>query len=112
MHALGKVDRVHHLNAVAEMPQHPAALNDQAAFRVSHDERTGVFLRHALHEVRFDEESRLAAARTADHQHIFVSRRPRVFGAAVHRQPLGLRQDDVVGKCGIDIRLNILSRPP
>ena len=34
VHALGKVDRVHHLNAVAEMPQHPAALNDQAAFRV------------------------------------------------------------------------------
>ena len=112
MHALGKVDRVHHLDAVAKMPQHPAALDDQAACRVSHDDRTGVFLRHALHEVRFDEESRLAAARTADHQHVFVSRRSRVFGAAVHRQPLGLRQDDVVGKYGIDIRLDVLRRSP
>ena len=112
VHALGKIDRVHHLNAVAEMPQHPAALDDQTAFRVGHNERTGVFLRYALHEVRFDEESRLAAARTADHQHVFVSRRSRVFGAAVHRQPLGLRQDDVVGKCGIDIRLDILRRSP
>ena len=112
VHTFGKIDRVHHLNAVAEMPQHPAALDDQTAFRVGHNERAWVFFRHALHEIWFDEESRLAAARTADHQHVFVSRRSRVFGAAVHRQPLGLRQDDVVGKCGIDIRLNILSRPP
>ena len=80
--------------------------------RVGHNERAGVFLRHTLHKVRFDEESRLAAARTADHQHVFVSCRPRVFGAAVHRQPLGLRQDDVIGKCGIDIRLDVLRRPP
>ena len=112
VHALGKIDRVHHLNAVAEMPQHPAALDDQTAFRVGHNERAGVFLRHTLHEIWFDEESRLAAARTADHQHVFVPRRSRVFGAAVHRQPLGLRQDDVVGKYEIDIRLDVLRRPP
>ena len=112
MHALGKIDRVHHLDAVAEMPQHSAALDDQTAFRVGHNERAGVFLRHALHEIWFDEESRLAAARTADHQNIFISCRPRVFGAAVHRQPLGLCQDDVVGKCGIDIRLDVLRRSP
>ena len=112
MHALGKIDRVHHLNAVAEMPQHPAALDDQTAFRVGHNERTGVFLRYALHEIWFDEESRLAAARTADHQHVFVSRRSRVFGAAVHGQPFRLRQDDVIGKCGIDIRLDVLRRSP
>ena len=112
VHALGKIDRVHHLDVVAEMPQHPAALDDQTAFRVGHNERTGVFLRYALHEVRFDEKPCLAAARTADHQHVFVSRRSRVFGAAVHRQPLGLRQDDVVGKYGIGVRLDVLRRPP
>ena len=38
VHALGKIDRVHHLDAVAEMPQHPAALDDQTAFRVGHNE--------------------------------------------------------------------------
>ena len=38
VHALGKVDRVHHLDAVAEMPQHSAALDDQTAFRVGHNE--------------------------------------------------------------------------
>ena len=62
VHALGKIDRVHHLDAVAEMPQHPAALDDHAALRVGHNERTGIFVRHALHEIRFDEKSRLAAA--------------------------------------------------
>jgi hypothetical protein len=112
VHALGKVDRVHHLDAVAEMPQHSAALDDQTAFRVGHNERAGVFLRHALHEIWFDEESRLAAARTADHQHVFVPRRSRVFGAAVHRQPLGLRQQDVVFENGVDKRLDVLARSP
>ena len=112
VHALGKIDRVHHLNAVAEMPQHPAALDDQTAFRVGHNERAGVFFRHALHEIWFDEESRLAAARTADDQDVFVPRRPGVFGAAVHGQPFRLRQQDVVFENGVDKRLDVLARSP
>ena len=112
MHALGKIDRVHHLNAVAEMPKHPAALDDQAAFRVGHNERAGIFLRYALHEVRFDEKPCLAAARTADDQHVFVPRRPGVFGVAVHGQPFRLRQQDVVFENGVDKRLDVLARSP
>ena len=66
----------------------------------------------ALHKIGLQKVAGLAAARTADHQHVFVSRRSRVFGAAVHGQPLGLRQDDVIGKCGIDIRIDVLARSP
>ena len=112
VHALGKIDRVHHLDAVAEMPQHPAALDDQTAFRVGHNERTGIFVRHALHEIRFDEKSRLAAARAADNQYVFVAGIRRVLRAAAHREPFRLRQNHVVGKHGIDKGLDILRRTP
>ena len=57
-----------------------------------------------LHQVGLDKKSRLAAAGTADHQHIFVPGSLGVFGPAVHRQPFGLRKQDIVFKYGVDIR--------
>ena len=57
-----------------------------------------------LHEVGLNKKSRFAAAGTADHQHIFVPGGLGVFGPAVHRQPFGLREQDVVFKYGVDIR--------
>ena len=44
--------------------------------------------------------------------YIFVPRRFWVFGAAVHRQPLCLRENDVVFKCGIDVGLDVLGGSP
>ena len=35
-----------------------------------------------------------------------------IFGAAVHRQPLRLRQNDIVRKLGIDEGLDVLRRFP
>ena len=66
----------------------------------------------ALHEIGLQKVAGLAAARTADDQHVFVSRRPGVFGAAVHGQPFRLRQQDVVFENGVDKRLDVLARSP
>lgn len=42
----------------------------------------------------------------------FIPRRFGVFGAAIHRQPLRLRENDVVLKCGIDVGLDVLGGSP
>ena len=65
-----------------------------------------------MHKVGFYKKSRLAGAGTADYQHIFISRRFRVFRTVIHRQPFRLRQQNVIVKIGVDVRRNILGRPP
>ena len=65
-----------------------------------------------LHEVGLDEKPRLAAAGAAYYQYVFVSRRFRVLGSAVHGQPLRLGENDVVGKGGVYIRLDVLRVSP
>ena len=65
-----------------------------------------------LHQVGLDKKSRLAAAGTADHQHIFVPGGLGVFGPAVHRQPFGLREQDVVFKYGVDVGVDVLCSAP
>ena len=54
----------------------------------------------------------LCVGAAADDQDIFVPRRFRVFGAAIHRQPLRLRENDVVLKRGIDVGLDVLGGSP
>ena len=65
-----------------------------------------------LHEVGLDEKPRLAAARAAHHQHVFVARCLWVFGSAVHGQPLRLGENDVVGKGGVSVGLDVLGGSP
>ena len=65
-----------------------------------------------LHDGRFDKEPRLAAAGAADDENIFVSRILWLLRAAVHRQVLRLRQDDVVGELRIRVRLDVLRLAP
>ena len=66
----------------------------------------------ALHKIRLDEKARLAAAGAAYHQHVLVPRRFRVLGSAVHGQPLRLGENDVVGKGGVYIGLDVLCVAP
>ena len=65
-----------------------------------------------MHEVGLDEKPRLAAAGAAHHQHVFVARCLWVLGSAVHAQPLRLGENDVVGKGGVYIGLDVLSVAP
>ena len=65
-----------------------------------------------MHEVGLDEKPRLAAAGAAHHQHVFVPRGFRVLGSAVHGQPLRLGENDVVGKGGVYIGLDVLCVAP
>ena len=65
-----------------------------------------------MHEVGLDVKPRLAAAGAADHQHILVPGRLRVFGPPGHGQAFGLGQQDVVFKLGIDKGLDVLFVAP
>lgn len=112
VHRLFEIDCVEYLDAVTASLKQSAAFNEDAALRVGHNERAGIFVRHALHEIRFDEKSRLAAARAADNQYVFVAGIRRVLRAAAHCEPFRLRQNHVVGKHGIDKGLDILRRTP
>ena len=51
VHRLFEIDCVEYLDAVAASLKQAAALNEDAALRVGHNERTGIFVRHALHEI-------------------------------------------------------------
>ena len=127
-HALCEVDGVEDLDAVrliddlpagiphglsvfvqlgGASPQHGSHLRQKLPFGIG-DHIAAVH----LHEGGFDEKPGLAAAAAADDQDIFVPRRFRVFWAAVHRQPLRLRENDVVLKCGIDVGLDVLGGSP
>ena len=112
MHTLGKIDGVEYLDAVVVLLQQFAALDHDTAFWVGDDERNRIVFRLALHEVWLDKKARFAAAGAADDQHVFIPRRPRVFGTIVHGQALGLREDDVVLEYRVDIRRDVLMRAP
>ena len=109
MHGLGEVDGIQHLHTVASPDEHPAALNNEAALGVGHDEAD--LFRH-LHQVRLDEKSRLAGAGPADDDDVLV---PGVFGKGrppVHGQPFRSCEDDVVLVYGIDERGDVLRCAP
>ena len=112
VHGFFEVDRVEDADFVALPQQEITALHGDAALWVRNDKRAGKGLRSALHEVWFEPEAGLAAAGTADDQHVLVPGRPGVLRAAVHRQVLCLCQYDVVGKDGIDVGRDVLRCSP
>ena len=65
-----------------------------------------------MHEIGLDEKACFAAAGAADDQHVFIPCRPRIFGAIVHGQALGLCEDDVILEYRVDIRRDVLMRAP
>ena len=65
-----------------------------------------------MHEVGLHIEACLSAAGAADHQHILVPGRLRVFGPPGHGQAFGLGQQDVVFKLGVDVGGNIRGGTP
>ena len=65
-----------------------------------------------LHKVGLYEKAGLAAAGTADNKNVFVSCILRLLRAAAHHQPFGLRQQHIIFKYRVDIRLYILRAAP
>ena len=65
-----------------------------------------------MHEVWLNEKPRLAAAGAAYHQYVLVPRCFRVLWSAVHGQPLRLGENDVVGKGGVSVGLDVLRVSP
>ena len=65
-----------------------------------------------MEQIGFQPKAGLARTAAADDQDIFVPRRFWVFGAVIHRQPLRLRENDVVLKRRIDVGLDVLGDSP
>ena len=65
-----------------------------------------------LHQVGFQPEAGLTGTGAADDQHIFVSGGLGVFGAAVHGQALGFRQNHIVLENRVHIRGDVLVCSP
>ena len=87
--------------------EHFAALHQDGAFGVCHH----IGAVH-LHQIGFEPEAGLAGTGAANHQHIFISRRFWVFGAAVHGQALGFRQNHIVLRHRVDVGRNVLMGSP
>ncbi len=107
VHRLFEIDGVEHLNFVPCALHQPAALDQETSFRVC--DHVGTV---ELHELRLHKEPRLTGTGAADDQHVFIPGRLGVFGAAVHRQPLRLGQDDVVPEVRVHIGLDVLRCSP
>ena len=65
-----------------------------------------------MHEVGLHEKSCLAAAGTADYQHVFIPGRLGVFGPVVHGEAFRLRQENVVIENRVDVRGYIFGAAP
>ena len=65
-----------------------------------------------LHQIGLEPEPGLAAARTADDQHVLVAGILGVLGAAGHGEALGLGQNDVVLEHRVDVGGNIVVGAP
>ena len=87
--------------------EHLAALHQNRTFGVCHH----IGAVH-LHQVGFQPKPCFTGTGAADHQHIFISRRLGVLGAAVHGQALGFRQNHIVLENRVHIRGDVLVCSP
>ena len=65
-----------------------------------------------LHQIWLYKKPCLAGAGTADDEYVLVSSVLRLFRTAVHGQELRLRQNDIVGKLRVHVRLDVLRLTP
>ena len=107
MHGLLKVNGVEDFDPIPFSLQEPSAFDEDAALGVG-DHIAGM----ALHKIRLDEKARLAAARAAYHQHIFVSGSSGVFRTVIHGQTFRLGQENIFGEHRVDIGRDVFLRSP
>ena len=65
-----------------------------------------------LHQVGLHEEAGLAGTGTTDDKDVLIPRVLRLFRSAVHGQPLGLGEDDIVGEVIIHVRPDVFRSSP
>lgn len=107
MHRLSEIDGVENPDAVSVLQKCLATVDYNIAFRVS--DHVGTM---ALQKVGFKPKSRLAAARAAHHQYVFVSGIRRILRAVAHHQPLRPGQNHIVCKHWIFKRFDVFLRTP
>ena len=102
-----EVYQVEALDTVFLPFQESADLRQQGSFRIGAD-----IGRMGLQQRRLTEEPRLAAARTADHQNVFISGILRLLWTARHCDSLRLRHGDVLEKVLVHVGSDICRRTP
>ena len=107
MHTLFEIYRIERTDFVATFLKHFSALDKDSPFRIGH----AVACRH-LHKIWFYKKPCFSATAAADYKHILVSCEFWIFRAAVHCQPFRVRQQNIIVKILVNVRLNILRRAP
>ena len=65
-----------------------------------------------LHEIGLHEKAGLTGTGTTDDKDVLIPRVLRLLWTAVHGQPLGLGEDDIVGEVVIHVRPDVFRSPP
>ena len=105
-HGLLEINGIEDLNLISASLEHLPTFNQDGALGVC-DNVAGVH----LHQIGLNVETGLAAAGTADYQHIFIDIVLRVLVPAQHNA-LRLGQQDILVKFGVDKGLDVLCRAP
>ena len=105
-HCLLKVDGIEYFYLISTHLEHFTTFFHNCTFRVC-DNIAGVH----LHEVWLNVKASFAGAGTADYQHVLIDIILGIFIAA-HHDALGLRQENVLVKLGVNEGLNIFRCPP
>ncbi|MPM90932.1 hypothetical protein SDC9_138055 [bioreactor metagenome] len=111
-HGLFEVDGVEDFNAVAPAPQELSAFHNDAALWVRDNKAGRVVLGITLHQIGLYEKPCLAGAGAANNEDVFISGCFGVLWSAVHGESFRLRENDVVFKNGVDVRLDVLGPAP
>ena len=107
VHGLTKVDRVQRLNDIPVFLKHLPTFDQYCALGIS--DHIGTV---HLHEVWLHKEAGLARAGTTDDKDVLIPRVLRLLRSAVHGQPLGLGEDDIVGEVIIHVRSDVFRSSP
>ena len=103
VHGLLEVDGVQRAYLVPGALQEPPCFKHQLSLGVGDDVRAV-----QLHQIWLDEKPRLARAGAADDEDVFVPRCFCIFRPRIHRQALGLRENDVVLELRVDVWPDVL----
>ena len=107
VHGFTKIYRIQRLDDIAVFLKHLSAFDQYCTLGIS-DHIGAVH----LHEIGLHEKAGLTGTGTTDDKDVLIPRVLRLLWTAVHGQPLGLGEDDIVGEVVIHVRPDVFRSPP
>ena len=107
VHGFSEVDRIQRLDDITVFLKHLSAFDQHCTLGIS-DHIGAVH----LHQVGLHEEAGLTRAGTTDDKDVLIPRVLRLLRTAVHGQPFGLGENDIVGKVIIHVRPDVFRSSP